>query len=74
MKMWIAKHERQSYLVLFKEKPVKRFDNFTRAWWWESNDMYNTYIILDSSEFPEVTFENSPMEVELVLKNNEKQG
>ena len=68
MKMWIAKHERQSYLVLFKEKPVKRFDKFTRGWWWESENMCNSYMTLDSSAFPEVTFENSPMEVELVIK------
>ena len=67
MNMWIAKHERQSYLVLFKEKPVKRFDKFTRGWWWESENMCNSYMTLDSSAFPEVTFENSPMEVELKL-------
>ena len=69
MKMWIAKHERQqSYLVLFKEKPVKRFDKFTGSWWWGYEDIGKTYIILDSSEYPEVTFENSPLEVELVIK------
>lgn len=66
--MWIAKHERQPYLVLFKEQPVKRFDKFTRSWWWEHENMGRTHIILDSSEFPEVTFENSPQEVELKLK------
>lgn len=66
--MWIAKHERQPYLVLFKEKPVKLFDKSTRSWWWESENMCETHIILDCSEYPEVTFENSPMEVELVIK------
>jgi hypothetical protein len=71
MKMWIAKHERQPYLVLFKEKPIKMFNKYTNAWWWEPIDMCNTYMILDSSEFPEVTFENSPQEVELKFVNNE---
>ena len=32
------------------------------------------YEKLDKKLFPEVTFENSPMEVELVIKKNEKQG
>ena len=67
MKMWIAKHEKQPYLVLFKEKPVKIFDKYTNGWWWESINMCNAYITLDGSEFPEVTFENSPIEVELKL-------
>ena len=67
MKMWIAKHESKSYLVLFREKPVKRFDKFTISWWWESENMRNAYMTLDSSNFPEVTFENSPREVELKL-------
>ena len=71
MKMWIAKHERQPYLVLFKEKPVKRFDKFTRGWWWESENMCNSYMTLDGSAFPSVTFENSPKEVELVLPSQE---
>ena len=71
MKMWIAKHERQPYLVLFKEKPVKMFNKYTNGWWWEPIDMCNTYMILDSSEYPEVTFENSPQEVELKLVTNE---
>ena len=68
MKMWIAKHEKQSYVVLFKEKPVKRYDKYTKGWWWESETMYNAYLCLDAESFPEVTFENSPQEVELKLK------
>ena len=30
--------------------------------------MYNAYLCLDDESFPEVTFENSPQEVELKLK------
>ena len=33
--------------------------------WWDSGDCK---MQLDDTDFPEVTFENSPMEVELVLK------
>ena len=69
MKMWIARHERYPYLVLFKEKPTKRFDKRTSRWYWcASEDAYNPFMILGSLEYPEVTFENSPMEVELVIK------
>ena len=68
MKMWIAKLEKGPYLVLFKEKPVKQFNAFMRGWYWESENMCNTHMILDGSEYPEVTFENSPVEVELVIK------
>ena len=64
--------KKKPYLVLFKEKPVKQFNTFTRRWYWESKDMDNTYMILDSSEYPEVTFENSPQEVELVIKKKEQ--
>ena len=69
MKMWIAKNEKQSYLLLFEKKPVKMYDKFLRRWCWKSEDMCSNHItLLNGSEFPEVTFENSPMEVELVIK------
>ena len=66
MKMWIAR-EKSGTLILWYSKPVKRGDG------WYNNE---GYFILDSvhsptfgeaTPFPEVTFENSPMEVELKL-------
>ena len=59
MKMWIARDLRFNELYLYKEKPVLDGDI------WFSEDY--TYAI-DDLLFPEVTFENSPMEVELVIK------
>ena len=65
MKLWIARNK-SGTLILWHDKPVK----IGEAWYGES------YIILDSIQwptfgevtpFPEVTFENSPQQVELTL-------
>lgn len=59
MKMWIARDLRFNGLYLYKEKPVLDGNM------WFSEDYPYT---IDNLLFPEVTFENSPMEVELKLK------
>ena len=58
MKMWIARDIRGG-LYLYTEKPEKiaLYGYFTGDDWFE----------LNTNAFPEVTFENSPMEVELKL-------
>jgi hypothetical protein len=58
MKVWIARDLRFNGLYLYKEKPVLDGDI------WFSEDY--PYAI-DNLLFPEVTFDNSPMEVELKL-------
>lgn len=63
MKMWIARY-RQGALSLFNHKPYS--DN--GAWWADRNIDEEGEWYLESDLFPEVTFENSPQEVELVLK------
>lgn len=61
MKMWIARDMRDMGrdLYLYTEKPEKiaLYGYFTGDDWFE----------LNTNAFPEVTFENSPMEVELKL-------
>ena len=60
MKLWIARDRRGTRLTLHGEKPT--WNEEYRVWsWWYITD-------LDDNDFPEVTFENSPMEVELVIK------
>ena len=59
MKMYIAR-DPKGIICLHLDKPTLRND----AIGWLSSD----WIILDEDLFPEVTFENSPMEVELVIK------
>ena len=69
MKLWIARDVCNIKLQLFFEKPVeqegtwvvKHLDKkFNRMF-------YGNSILIENHLFPEVTFENSPQEVELKL-------
>ena len=59
MKLWIARDYMFNSLYLYKNKPELDGDR-----WISDDGMYS----IDDDLFPEVTFENSPMEVELKLK------
>lgn len=65
MKMWIARNE-DGTLTLHKNKPELFFEEAIGAYW--AGSIYYLPIL----SFPEVTFENSPMEVELVIKKKEQ--
>ena len=66
MKMWIARAT-GNVLTLHQSEPKKvRMDSDTKEFFWASD--IETQSFLSRSLFPEVTFENSPMEVELVIK------
>ena len=57
MKLWIAR-DRNGDVYIHREKPIRLVNGvFCSDDWW----------ILERSDFPEVTFENSPHEVELKL-------
>lgn len=63
MKLWIAR-DKDGELCLYKTKPWKR----------ENTDYYNDefdcddyFMNIDEDLFPEITFENSPQQVELKL-------
>ena len=58
MKLWIAR-DKDGRLSFHYERPIYISG---RGW-------INVWAIPDSGLFPEVTFENSPQEVELVIKN-----
>jgi hypothetical protein len=60
MKAWAAR-DRDGDLHLYAEKPIKRTYSFM---------LYGLgYMKIKRTEFPEVTFENSPQEVEIKLAN-----
>ena len=59
MKLRIAR-EKCGHLYLHKGKPFKE-----DGMWF---NRYDVYMKLPTKDFPEVTFENSPKEVELVIK------
>ena len=60
MKLWIAR-DKDGELCLYTEKPEKSDDIFIAP-------TEDTYIIfLKEDRYPEVTFENSPQQAELIL-------
>ena len=62
MKLWIARNKR-GYLWVFDSEPIA-----TKYGDWEAGKgMDKIWAIPNSSLFPEVTFENSPQEVEIKL-------
>lgn len=67
MKMWITRSTYGSLKIHFDEpcKIVKERQDEKYGWW--ESEHYNVIRFIDP--FPEVTFENSPMEVELKLIN-----
>lgn len=62
MELWIAR-TKWNNLLLFVDKPIKRENAY-----WVDNVGLDNYVEIPSCYYPEVTFENSPQEVELVIK------
>ena len=60
MKMWICRED-DGALYLFERKPTK-IEIFDDTWMWMCDQ---GMMRIHKDIFPEVTFENSPMEVEL---------
>ena len=66
--MWIAR-DKYGKLFLYKNKPHKFIDFFLG----EEGDFFyseNKSIEINSPRFPEVTFENSPQKVKIILIND----
>lgn len=63
MKLWIAR-DKQDYLGLYYEKPTWKKSSLSQIEDWYDGGFLG---YLDKNQFPEVTFENSPQEVELKL-------
>ena len=63
MKLWIARRK-SGRLYIFKEKPCK---TDCGKWFTIDGAYVDTGHIIDWNEYPKVTFENSPREVELKL-------
>ena len=61
MKLWIAR-DKDMTISLFSDKPIKDIN-----YWYNDADCDGSLGELPSDYFPEVTFENSPQEVELKL-------
>lgn len=66
MKLYIARDGNDSNLCLYREKPALLYDGdeFDTI---NKNGENILVGILEKSDFPEITFENSPQEVELKI-------
>ena len=69
MKLWICRDEDGLLHLEFTDKPPFK-SIYERIVVWASNSEWGS-VELDRTSYPEVTFENSPMEVELKLVSNE---
>lgn len=66
MKLWIAR-DMSNNLSLFSNKPKLQFvDNYNKQIW-----VGDVVAYLNSNLFPEVTYENSPQQVEIKLFKEE---
>ena len=63
MKLWIAR-DKAGFIGLYQNSPIWRKNRVTLIEDWHDGDFLG---YLDYNEFPEVTFENSPKEIELKL-------
>ena len=71
MKLRKARDE-NGELCLYRNKPeLVKIEENTNDEFWQDSSTDGYYCYLDINEFPEVTFENSPQEVELKLVDNE---
>ena len=68
-KMWIAR-DKDGELTLFSNKPHRCTDAGWNNESWDvvSMDEFTDTMILDSNMFPDLTWEDEPIEVELVIK------
>ena len=69
--MWVARN-RDGSLKLFLSFIAERVDPLCNSFWvcnYESSN-YETGLHIDPSLLPDITFENSPMEVGLTLIDN----
>lgn len=64
MKFWIAR-DRDNSIALFKTRPINHAD---MCWVPREDVDCGNYINLPESEFPEVTFDNSPKEINVDSK------
>lgn len=67
MKMYLARDE-DGRLHLFDVKPERFIPQGGHETMWTVPRGYLNHIMLSRHQFPEVTFESSPQEVELVIK------
>lgn len=67
-KLWIARDKDSNGLWAYKSKPVR--NNLLKYFTSNEDNPFDDPIMLYYELFPEVTWENSPQQIELKLANN----
>lgn len=76
--MWIAREKTsqsgRTSLLLFSEKPYRveheTIDPTYTYGAWRIDGLFGLYMYIDSALFPELKWEDEPLEVELTVKQN----
>lgn len=68
MKLWISRNEDNS-LHIHNVEPSLIYDDYTKQWTYEGD----VSMEIDENLYPEITFKNSPQEVEIKLVINGKE-
>ena len=66
---WVCRDKKDNTLYLHAEKPYRAqsgYDECDDPDWWEND--YASYLPLDKSLFPNLTWESDPIEVEIIIK------
>lgn len=66
--MWVAR-DKSGILTLFISKPVKVKSYPDKDEYWDTSDIYESCITIDKELFPELTFEDGPIEVKLISED-----
>lgn len=61
--MYLAR-DKNNDLYLFYKKPQK-----IRDCWWADSELDGSYLKLDKTLYPEVTWDSEPLEVDLVIRS-----
>ncbi len=61
--MYLAR-DKNNDLYLFYKKPKK-----IRDCWWADSELDGSYLKLDKTLYPEVTWDSDPVEVDLVIRS-----
>lgn len=70
---WVCRDKKDNALNLHAEKPYRTqsgYDVYDEPDWWESDCA--SFLPLDNSLFPDLTWESEPQEVEIIIKRKKK--
>ena len=70
---WVCRDKRHNALNLNAEEPYQTYSHYStvdKPDWWESN--CTSFLPLDNSLFPDLTWESDPQKVEITIKRKKK--